>query len=71
MILPIELVKALGTSNMGDYLACPNIPEHHLNNCTVFDGCDEDYTDYIKGIGKYYWFDFDLTGADKIVIPLR
>ncbi|NEQ35338.1 MAG: hypothetical protein F6K40_03045 [Okeania sp. SIO3I5] len=58
MFMPIRIVNILGCCSTAMYLDCPNIPEHHL-----------DHPDY--NMGRYYWFDFDIVGVDRLLLPLR
>lgn len=60
MFVPLFPISAIGTCKTSAYIECPNIPEHHVEHAE--DGSD---------IGRYYWFDFDVVGADNKRIELR
>ena len=60
MFVPMFPISFLGTCETSAYIDCPNIPEHHVFHAE--DGLD---------IGRYYWFDFDIVGADNERIQLR
>jgi len=60
MFVPLVPISVLGTCKTSDYTECPNTPEHHVE--AVKNG---------RSFGKYYWFDFDIIGADNQQLELR
>ncbi|MEG4458994.1 hypothetical protein [Microcoleus sp. N9_A1] len=66
MVVPIHPISVLGQCSTAKYIDCPNIPGHHIENARVCGGAR-----YLDGIGKYYWFDFDLVSSDGTLIKLR
>ncbi|WP_293075237.1 hypothetical protein [Okeania sp. SIO3B5] len=65
MFMPVRIVNILGCCSTAMYLDCPNIPEHHLDHAEGYEN-DPDYD-----MGRYFWFDFDIVGMDKLSLPLR
>ncbi|MEH2089519.1 MAG: hypothetical protein V7K61_22860 [Nostoc sp.] len=64
MVIPIRPVSFLGNCSTAAYIDCPNTPEHHIENARYSSG-------YLRQVGKYYWFDFDIFGSDAKLISLR
>ena len=66
MLVPFHPVKMLGTCTTDKYLECPNLPQHHIDNSNNL----SDFR-YLKDIGRYYWFDFDIIDLQGDITELR
>ncbi|MBW4523432.1 MAG: hypothetical protein KME16_27650 [Scytolyngbya sp. HA4215-MV1] len=66
MFVPIHSISVLEKCSTDQYIDCPNIPKHHLENAKRY---AKEYggnsSQYLKRIGRYYWLDFDLIGLDE------
>ncbi|MBI3928149.1 MAG: hypothetical protein HY319_21580 [Armatimonadetes bacterium] len=61
--VPVKVVSLLGKCQTDQY-DCFNIPKHHLQH-------EKDDESYLSRMGRYYWYDLELTGGDGQVLPLR
>lgn len=68
MFIPIFPVSLLGQCSTAAYVDCPNIPAHHIENAQDF---GDNSTRYLNNVGRYYWFDFDITKLDATLLQLR
>jgi hypothetical protein len=67
MFIPVRPVALLGSCSTADYVDCPNMPRHHIENSQWVD----DPVDYLDYVGKYHWFDFDIIWKNKEPLQLR
>ncbi|MBD1844268.1 hypothetical protein H6F89_12865 [Cyanobacteria bacterium FACHB-63] len=67
MFMPIRPVALLGECSTDLYVDCPNIPEHHVENSQWYDPPAQ----YLRRVGKYSWFDFDVAYPNTQPLQLR
>lgn len=67
MSIPMRIVNLLGKCSTDKYIECPNLPEWHIENYEM----DDDPTEYLEDIGKYYWFDFDIWDKNITLMAFR